>query len=48
MNVFNLDLNVAMESDFFNEAGSLFRVQDAWTKKLAPRLTRCIAVHFEK
>ena len=29
MNGFNLDLNVAIESDSFNEAGNLFRRQGA-------------------
>ena len=32
MNVFNLDLNVAMESSFFNEAGNLFRRRGATYK----------------
>ena len=32
MNVFSLDLNVAIELDCFNEAGSLFRGQGIMNK----------------
>ena len=36
MNVSNLDLNVAIESDFFNKAGNLFKRRGALYENALP------------